>query len=369
MEQIRCFAEKEKIVIGSSGGDISIPGLNKKLLLFGNFLYAEGKEEVFLEGKPVKEKAEITPGDRLRIKELTITFFKESLTIEGETESYQCTLRELPCREVPFEGFPYYKKSPRIFRQTGSEKITVKEPPKKEVMSKSSLAQMIIPPLLMVAVTAFIGIYMKRGLYVIASICMSIVTTIFSIQRFFSEKKELKQKNDKREEVYYDYLAGLRRLIRRKRQEERETLNFKAPEIHELQRMVTEYDSRLYERSPEDEDFLQVSLGFRSGESMIKVEYNRDELRTDEDELVDEAEQLFHDFEMIRHIPVTVNLRRTHLGIVGEREYLHNQIKYLLAQICFFKVTMIFKLYLSGMQRMRKYSLICAGIHTLEYRQ
>lgn len=336
MEQIRCFAEKEKIVIGSSGGDISIPGLNKKLLLFGNFLYAEGKEEVFLEGKPVKEKAEITPGDRLRIKGLTITFFKGSLTIEGETESYQCTLRELPCREVPFEGFPYYKKSPRIFRQTGAEKITVKEPPKKEVMSKSSLAQMIIPPLLMVAVTAFIGIYMKRGLYVIASICMSIVTTIFSIQRFFSEKKELKQKNDKREEVYYDYLAGLRRLIRRKRQEERETLDFKVPEIHELQRMVTEYDSRLYERSPEDEDFLQVSLGFRSGESMIKVEYNRDELRTDEDELVDEAEQLFHDFETIRHIPVTVNLRRAHLGIVGEREYLHNQIEYLLAQICFF---------------------------------
>ena len=203
-------------------------------------------------------------------------------------------------------------------------------------MSKSSLAQMIIPPLLMVAVTAFIGIYMKRGLYVIASICMSIMTTIFSIQRFFSEKKELKQKNDKREEVYYDYLAGLRRLIRRKRQEERETLDFKVPEIHELQRMVTEYDSRLYERSPEDEDFLQVSLGFRSGESMIKVEYNRDELRTDEDELVDEAEQLFHDFETIRHIPVTVNLRRAHLGIVGEREYLHNQIKYLLAQTCFF---------------------------------
>ena len=55
MEQIRCFAEKEKIVIGSSGGDISIPGLNKKLLLFGKFVYAEGKEEVFLEGKPVKE--------------------------------------------------------------------------------------------------------------------------------------------------------------------------------------------------------------------------------------------------------------------------------------------------------------------------
>lgn len=170
----------------------------------------------------------------------------------------------------------------------------------------------------------------------IASICMSVVTIIFSIQRFFSERKELKQKNEKREKVYSDYLVRIRKYIRQRRQEERAALNWQVPEIHELQRMATEYDSRLYERSLEDEDFLQVSLGFQSGESKVKVEYNKDELRTEEDELSEEALQVSHDFETIHHIPVTVNLRKEHLGIVGETEYLHNQLKYLLAQICFF---------------------------------
>ena len=239
-------------------------------------------------------------------------------------------------KDIPFEGFPYYKKSPRILRYIVPEKIVIKEPPRKEGMSKSSLLQIILPPLMMVAVTAFMGFYMKRGLYVIASICMSVVTIIFSIQRFFSEKKELKEKNRKRKQVYLNYLVRMRKYIRRKRKDEKDTLSNQVPEIEKLQKMVTEYDSRLYEISPEDEDFLQVSLGFFSGESQIKVEYKKDELQTEEDELVEEAQQVFTDFETIHGIPMTVNLRREHLGIVGEKENLHNQLKYLLAQLCFF---------------------------------
>ena len=239
-------------------------------------------------------------------------------------------------KETPFEGFPYYKKSPRILRGITPEKIEVKEPPQKVSMSKSSLLQIILPPLIMIAITAFMGFYMKRGLYVIASICMSIVSIIFSIQKFYNERKELKQKNQKREQVYLDYLVRLRKYIRRKRKEEKEILNYQVPEMEKLQKMVTEYDSRLYEMSPEDEDFLHVSLGFFSGTSQIRVEYKKDELLTEEDELIEEAQQVFDDFETIHGIPLTVNLRREHLGIVGEKGNIHNQLKYLLSQICFF---------------------------------
>ena len=240
-------------------------------------------------------------------------------------------------KEIPFEGFPHYKKSPRILRRINPEKIEVKEPPRKETMSKSSLAQIILPPILMIAVTVFMGIYMKRGLYVIASVCMSAVTVIFSIQKFFTERKDIKKKNEKREQVYLDYLVNLRKSIRTKRKEEKDTLEYRIPSIDRLQKMVTEYDSRFYEISSDDEDFLQVALGFYSGESQVKVKYEHDELSTEEDELIDEAQQVYDDFEVIDEIPLTVNLRKEHLGIVGEKENLHNELKYLLAQICFFQ--------------------------------
>lgn len=337
MEQIRYFARKEKIIINAKDGDMIIPALTEEFLLIKDDLHAKGERSARLEGETVKDHMEITSGDRLSIKELEIVFYEDYLTIKGENDRYQCSLRELSHKEIPFEGFPYYKKSPRIIRRPMKETITVKKPPRKEAMSKSSLAQIIIPPLLMIGVTIFISFFMKRGLYVIASVCTSAVTIIFSVQRFINERKEIKQKNEKRERIYTDYLVGLRRTIRRKRKEEKENLSWQVPDIDQLEQMVTEYDSRLYERSPEDEDFLQVSLGFHSGGSQISVEYEKDELGTEEDELTKEAEQVFKDFEIIEHIPVTVNLRKEHLGLVGEKEHLHNQLKYLLAQICFFQ--------------------------------
>ena len=336
MRQLRYFVGKEKITINAGTGDICIPGLTGELLLIKDVLYAKEETEALLEGEPLKPQMKLIYGDRLAIKELVITFYEGYLTIEGETNGYQCSLRGLSHKEVPFEGFPYYKRSPRIIRRRQQEAITVKEPPRKEEMSKSSLAQIIIPPLLMIAVTICMSIFMKRGLYVIASVCMSTVTIIFSVQRFFNERKEIRKKNQSREQVYSDYLVRLRRYIRKKRREEREALDWEVPDIAHLEQMATKYDTRFYERSSEDEDFLQVSLGFHAGESQITVTYNKDELRTEEDELIKEAEQVARDFETIENIPVTVNIRREHLGMVGEAAHLHNQLKYLLAQICFF---------------------------------
>lgn len=336
MEQIRYFAGKEKIIVNAKDGDIIIPELTGDILIIKGILYAEGELNARLEGEAVKSGIRITPGDRLSVKELEIAFYEDCLTIRGETDNYQCSLRELSHKEIPFEGFPYYKKSPRIIRRPMKETITVKKPPRKESMSKSSLAQIIIPPVLMIGVTVCMSIFMKRGLYVIASVCTSAVTIIFSVQRFINERREMKQKNLKREQIYSDYLVRQRRYIRRKRKEERENLIWQVPDIEKLEQMVIKYDSRLYERSPEDEDFLQVSLGFHAGESQISVDYEKEELETEEDELAQEAEQAFKDFETIEHIPVTVNLRKEHLGMVGEAEHLHNQLKYLLAQICFF---------------------------------
>lgn len=336
MVEKRYYKRIEKMVIGGGHGDILIPALSGEVLLIGNTIYVKNITDIYLEEKEVRDEQRFQNGDRLRLAGILITFFQSYLIIEGELEQCVFRLNPYPYKETPFDHFPYYKKSPRINRKLHSETIEVKEPPRKESMAKGSLVQIIVPPLCMLAVTIFMSIFMKRGLYVIASICMTLVTSIFSIQRFFSERKEIRRKNNIREQVYSDYLVRLRAHVRKKRQQEREILDYQAPPIEMLERMAIECDSRLYERSMEDEDFLQVMLGYRSGESAITVNYQNDELRTEEDELQKEALQAAQDFKTIDQIPVTVNLRKEHLGIVGESKQIHNQLKYLMAQMCFF---------------------------------
>lgn len=332
----RYYKRNKKMVISNQDCDILIPELVGEILIIEDILYVKSMSEVYLEDKKVESEQRIEPGDRLRFAGLVLTIYQDYIIIEGELEQCKVQLQPYPHKEVPFDNFPYYKKSPRIHRKIHSEKIDVKEPPRKESMPKSSLVQVIVPPICMIGVTIFMCVVMKRGLYVIASICMTAVTSVFSIQRFLSERKEIKRKNNVREQVYSDYLVRLRAHIRKKRQQEREILEYQSPSIESLERMVTEYNSRLYERGMEDEDFLQVTLGYQSGESEIAVDYKNDELRTEEDELQQEAVEITEDFATIDNIPLTVNLRREHLGIVGEEKQIHNQLKYLLAQLCFF---------------------------------
>lgn len=336
MVEKRCFKRNKKMVISSRRGDILIPSLTGEVMLIGDTIYAKEAPDVYLENRKVERCQTVQPGDRLLLAGLLITIYKAYILIEGELGQCAFDLLPYPYQENPFDNFPYYKKSPRVYRKIHSETIEVKEPPRKESMEKGSLMQIIVPPLCMMGVTIFTSIIMKRGLYVIASICMTIVTSVLSVQRFISEQKDIKKKNKAREDVYADYLIRLRAYIRKMRRQEREIMDYQSPDIEELERMVTEYDSRLYERGTGDEDFLQVVLGYRSGESEISVKYKNDELQTEEDELKQDALQLSQDFETIDRIPVTVNLRKEHLGIVGETKHIHNQLKYLLAQICFF---------------------------------
>lgn len=334
--ETRYYKRSEKIVIGNRDCDILIPELPGEILLVKDMLYVKNLTDVYVEEKQAEKAEKIESGDRVQFAGFTFTFYQEYIVMEGKLESCKIQLQPYPYKEIPFENFPYYKKSPRVHRKIHSEKIEVKEPPRKESMPKSSLVQIIVPPICMIGVTLFMCIVMKRGLYVIASICMTAVTSIFSIQRFLSERKDIRQKNAVREQVYSDYLVRLRAHIRKKRKQEEETLEYQSPSIEKLEHMATEYSSRLYERSIEEEDFMQVTLGYQSGESEIKVEYKNDELRMEEDELQQDALRLMEDFAVIDKIPLYVNLRMEHLGIVGEEKQVHNQLKYLLAQLCFF---------------------------------
>lgn len=336
MAKKRYYSRNEKIVINGQDGDICIPGIDGEVLILGNQFYVKGMTDIYPEEKYAGRGQEFQDGDKILLPGISLTVYHAYIELEGELDKCRVELPPYPYKEVPFQNFPYYKKSPRMNQRIHSETIEIKEPPKKETMGKNSLIQIIVPPLCMVGVTIFMSIFMNRGLYVIASICMTIVTLIFSIQRFFSERKEIRHKNEVRERVYSDYLVRIRAHIRRKRQREKEVTAYQFPQIEDLERMVLEYDSRLYERGTEDEDFLQVVLGYRSGESEITVNYKEDELQTEEDELQKEAAKVAKDFETIEGIPETVNLRREHLGIVGETKQVHNQLKYLMAQMCFF---------------------------------
>ncbi len=352
--KVQCFERKPRVWIGSGAEaeDITIPEMACSLLILREQFLLKWKEdggndtagEVLLNGRRVRDtQGSLSEGDELQIYTETsgvpvkICLFRESLEIEAPKGLYRSGLLPVRPKGEYFPGFPRYKRSPRVNYHIEDQKITIEAPPQKKEMAKGGLIQVIVPPLCMLTLTVAMGILMNRGPYVFMSAGMTLITTIFSVQKFFADRKERKFQNAERERIYEEYLLRMRKRIRRARAEEREALAYQNPKFSEIAEMINRYSSRLYERSALDDDFLVVNLGFCQGKSRIEVSFAGKELEIKKDELIEKAEEIVKEFRRIPDVPVTVDLKRSHLGLVGTKSDVHEQIKYLLAQITFFQ--------------------------------
>lgn len=333
------YLKKEYIWIGNHPDfDVFLPESPVNMLLKGEQLLVQSLVDgVLLINSSVVQKSElfVPEGSTLELCGVKITVFTEKLEISGD--GYETSLLPVRNDSEYFPGFPVYKRSPRVIYRVKEEKIEIKAPPAKKSMAKGSLAQLIIPSLCMLGFTIAMGIFMKRGAYVYMSAGMTCITMIFSVQKYIADKKNVKQENKKREEVYESYLLDMHKKIRSLRKEERIALAYQNPTPVELQDLVLGYSSRIYERSALEDDFLHVNLGFYTGKSKIEVAFAEKELTTDKDPLREKAKEIPQMYAKINRIPVSIDLKKAHLGLVGSKANVHEQLKYLLVQLTAFQ--------------------------------
>ena len=228
-----------------------------------------------------------------------------------------------------------YKRSPRLIRRVPTKAITIEKPPAKKEMSRTSLAQIIITPLVMICITVIICIFLKRGVYVIMSVASTIVSIFASVSKYIYDKKDMEIHNKKRDELYDKYLLNIRKQIYNTKKEEEETYIYNYPTISQIESMINNFSSRIYERNANDEDFLTFSIGYRTEQIGFQVNYVYNELEIDADPLEKEAYEIKTGMGMIPEKPVVINLKKNHLGLVGEKDVIHKQLNQIISQIAF----------------------------------
>ncbi len=328
-KKICCYERKEDFWISS-----------KRPCTYADIILPDGDVEFHIKGDKVMTRDntfDINNGATIDIAGVRLTFFENYIEIEGDTEDWEILLVKTKGENDRFNGFPYYKRSPRIIYRIKSEKIEVKAPPKKKSMTKGSIFQTILPTLSTMLFTIIMSVFLKRGLYVYMSVGMTIITLCFTIKNFIVQRNDIKKEQDEREKMYLSYLLRMRKKIRKARETEREAMDYQNPQPETLEKMVVNYSSRLYERTLLDDDFLNVNLGYRSGNSKVEVTFANDELDMEKDELIDLAKEIPKEYGKVDNIPVTVDLKKAHLGLVGSKANIHEQLKYILMQLTFFQ--------------------------------
>ena len=351
----------ENLTISSKDIDpdaiLQIAGLNEKILITQGILYREyakdletdlKETDIYLNNEllpklltnadsshPVQE-IEIKTGDTLLIGSTKLSIYRSEMVINAADESYETKMPTLPARGTYPKGFPRYKRSPRLIKRIPSETVEIKKPPSASKMPAQSLVQLIATPLVTMGVTVGISIMLGRGLFILMSVAATLMALVTSIIKYLNDKKDHQATEEKRQEIYEQYLIETRKKINLLREKEIDALKYNNPAINAIESMINSYSSRIYERNIRDDDFLTISLGTGKEKISTKIKAVENELELKTDDLDNDAKIIKSLFETIPEKPVTVDLKRGHLGLVGEKNIIHEQLKILVSQIAFF---------------------------------
>ncbi len=334
----RLFARKACVTI-SEGTEalLRIPGLKSRFYIRGMQMCAEtnGKERLYLNQQELNQgDFVLQPGDVLFLENVKIEVWEKQIAVQGNADAYQTKLLECFPLQKP-EGFPIYKRSPRLLKRPSAEKIRIELPREKETGAKKGFLMVILPPLAMTAVALAIGLLAGHGIYLLLSAAAAGMTAVFSGVQYVDERREQKKRDRERRERYIGYLWHRQKEIAIACEREQEIYDFQYPTVEELGRMIRAYDSRIYERSACDEDFLTVAVGSFLGGTRLQIEGKEQAWDVKGDALAELAEEILRRYSLILR-PRVVDLKKAHLGMIGERETVQRQMNVLIMQLAFF---------------------------------
>lgn len=333
--------DRRHILIGPRDtDDLRLVGASESLVL-------RKKEDHWLVGQATgelywnNEKVETLPirledGDELAVGRHKIRWLHQEMVIWGPVQvGKRLAIRQTSRYEL-YEDFPHFHRSPRLIYHGSEEKLTINTPPGEVRKPTDELLRLIIPPLVMISVTALITIFQPRGLYILATVTMSIVTIIFSVSSYIKNRKQYKQDVEDRRINYRFYLKNKAREIHQEAEEFRKGQLYHYPGMEEVDRLAAQYDHRIYEKTVQQADFLHYRLGLGKVSPSYEVVYPQIERSQKTDDLEEAGYQLYLSHREISGMPIVAALNRGPVGYLGPRELVVEQLQWMIHQLALF---------------------------------
>ena len=166
------------------------------------------------------------------------------------------------------------------------------------------------------------------GTFVIYSAVSMSIGVIMSVITYIQDKKQYKKDYEERLQVYNEYIVKKRKEIEQARAEELRVRNLIYESLENSLTEVKEFGRRLFEKSAEDKDFLQIYLGKGRIESANQVSFNKQEFLDLEDPLAPVPEEVAEFYRYIDDAPIISDFHAScGVGVVGARGELEQVLK------------------------------------------
>lgn len=295
------------------------------------------KYGVYVNGIKVQASAELCDYDFFSFHQYSF-YFKEgkiytskSSGIEVQTSGFSDIINSKSHLE-----YPKFNRNTRIKSIVPDDKIAILDPPAKPTKPKKNIFMSLAPAFVMLGLTiVFRGIMGNGGTFIIFTVCsmgMGVITSLYNIA---NERKEYRSESKNRVTKYKNYIENKKAEIGALRKEELQILKDTYYSMEDEISMVNDFSGDLFNRSPEDADFLDVRVGTGSMISNRQVDYKQMEKFETEDDLANMPSQIALEYKFLNKAPVIIKLTACNaVGVVGSNQQTKDLMKNMLLDIC-----------------------------------
>lgn len=301
---------------------------------FQLFIYAG---EVYHNFKRIKKPTIVQLGDQVIVDGMILQIGEASIIITSKVNQVTSQLAVLASADnLVHSDYPDYHRSPRIIYRAPENKITIAKPSSPPSKPTEGIIKVILPPLVMIAITLVVTIFQPRGIYILMTLGMTVMTVIMSMTTFIKNSKQYKIDTKARTTKYQAYLKAKTKELHEVSEKQSNALHYHYPTITEIKNKAIQIDSRIYEKTMLHHDFLTFRVGLGTEASSFKLDFKEEEFTEQKDELLDSARRLKSQYKRIENIPIATDLMNGPVGYIGPRRLVIEQLQMLVLQTAFF---------------------------------
>ncbi|MEN8905508.1 MAG: FHA domain-containing protein, partial [Clostridiales bacterium] len=237
-------------------------------------------------------------------------------------------------KEISKKSIILFKRSPRIIPTYEKGVITIEDPPQISITPTISWFQVLIMPL--VTTSIFVVMISMGGSmrYLYMSGTLAIVGILGALVNYFSQVKKHKKDCISRKEKYYAYLESLKTDFENIKKTYIGTILKNYPKVDECINFIKNLDKNLWERTPDDFDFLNIMIGNGILDFPYEIIAPEQKVFEEKDDLISNAVTLKDNFKSINNLPITLNIKKSGtIGLTGDRNISFDILKSMIIQI------------------------------------
>lgn len=259
----------------------------------------------------------------------------------GEDRRSKGQRPELGSSKVQEQGRPVFVQGPRDKRRLPSQEITIPPPDPVPQEPQTQITSFLLPAgmtvvglIVMIAASSSSGGGSSLWISMAVSIPMMVGSYVASFLNYRAGRRRYQKQKQERVEKYKAMLERQKAQLLRFQSQSQRAWNHNHPSPQECLELVEALDQhRMWARSPQDEDFLELRLGL--GEMPLEIEVQCPERNPlHPDALVELAHELTAEFKTVPYAPVTLSVGTEGVaGISGPRDAVLGAARVLAVQI------------------------------------